>query len=403
MRPPRSALRVAVLVAALGFSPPVIGPAPADTSSWNLRSASHVPGAWSADRSIEVAWDDPSADDTSVGYSFAWTANADTVPDEVADASTLTTVSPDLADGAAHRFHVRAQAADGTWSAPEHLGPFAIDATAPHSARISAPLQNVQTANRFAVRWWVGDAVSGIASYDARYRVRSGSTFTAYTMYRRATSSTSGVFSGRLRTTYCFSARARDRAGNVGAWSGERCTTIPAEADVPHATCGRVGARVVRFRVLVERGLDTTPAAFARDLTAVLCDSRSWIKAETVRFRYDPQGPLLISVRTPASTERRCWQLTNSSVRYYFSCAGSREAVLNGDRWFGGSDYLSYSVRQYRRLLVNHEVGHTLGEHHRGCPRDGAPAPAMMQQSKGLKGCTGNQWPVSYELRSLQR
>ena len=33
-------------------------------------------------------------------------------------------------------------------------------------------------------------------------------------------------FTGARGRTYCFSARARDRAGNVSSWSAERCTAI---------------------------------------------------------------------------------------------------------------------------------------------------------------------------------
>jgi uncharacterized protein DUF3152/hemolysin type calcium-binding protein len=169
----------------------------------------------------------------------------------------------------------------------------------------------------------------------------------------------------------------------------------------PTVPCGDPNGRIERFRVSVDGGLPTTPAQFVRDLFHVLCDQRSWIASTRVRFAYHSQGALLISLRTPDSTERRCRQLTGLSVNRYYSCAGSSEAVLNSDRWFRGSDFWPGSVAQYRRMLVNHEVGHTLGQHHRGCSEAGRPAPVMMQQSKGVDGCTPNPWPLSYELRSL--
>ena len=163
---------------------------------------------------------------------------------------------------------------------------------------------------------------------------------------------------------------------------------------------------MVRFRVLVERGLATKPERFASDVLKVLCDGRSWIGSGRVRFRYDPEGPLLIGLRTPDSTERRCMALIHLTVHRYYSCATRSEVVLNSDRWFGGSESWAGSVTRYRQMLVNHEVGHALGQRHRGCPTDGNPAPVMMQQSKGTstgdKTCRPNPWPLSYEKRSLR-
>ena len=174
----------------------------------------------------------------------------------------------------------------------------------------------------------------------------------------------------------------------------------------PSATCGAPGGRIVKFRVLVERGLPTTPARFVDDLRSVLCDRRSWIASGKVRFRYDPNGSLLIGLRTPASSERRCMQVVHLSVRRYYSCGSVREIVLNSDRWFKGSDYWPGTVAAYRQMLVNHETGHALGQRHRTCTRNGSPAPVMMQQSKGMTNgghtCTPNPWPLGYELRAIR-
>lgn len=184
--------------------------------------------------------------------------------------------------------------------------------------------------------------------------------------------------------------------------AGRSYLTGPAR---PSPTCGRPGARVVRFRVLVESGLPTTPAQFVAELRKVLCDERSWIGSGKVRFRYDPNGPLLIGLRTPDSTEGRCMALIHLSVNHYYSCATRSEVVLNSDRWFRGSDFWPGPVPAYRQMLVNHEVGHALGQRHRSCPKDGNPAPVMMQQSKGMttgdNTCKPNPWPLGYEKKSL--
>lgn len=165
-------------------------------------------------------------------------------------------------------------------------------------------------------------------------------------------------------------------------------------------TCGDPGGRLVSYRVSVQQGLRTTRTRFAEQVARILCDERSWIASGRVRFRYDPHGPTLISLRSAAETERRCMQMIGLSVRMMWSCAsrGDGEAVLNADRWFGGSPSWPGSVARYRHMLVNHEVGHLLGHGHKGCGASGRRAPVMMQQSKGTAGCLTNPWPLDREL-----
>jgi len=180
-----------------------------------------------------------------------------------------------------------------------------------------------------------------------------------------------------------------------------------ATASVPRAACGSTGARrTIAFRVAVDATLATTRVAFARALRRVLCDERSWIASRAVRFRYDPNGAVLYGLRTPDNTETRCRQLIGLSVHRTYSCATHREVVLNSARWFGGSAKWPGPLTEYRRMLVDHETGHVLGLRHQDCPREGAKAPVMMQQSKGLtssngKTCLINPWPLPRELARL--
>jgi hypothetical protein len=99
-------------------------------------------------------------------------------------------------------------------------------------------------------------------------------------------------------------------------------------------------------------------------------------------------------------------ELIGLSVERFYSCAGIDEVVLNADRWFTGSPSWPGSLPRYRRMLVNHEVGHILGMRHRVCPATGAKAPVMMQQSIALDlggfTCVPNPWPLPDEVAILR-
>ena len=79
---------------------------------------------------------------------------------------------------------------------------------------------------------------------------------------------------------------------------------------------------------------------------------------------------------------------------------------MNADRWRNAVTHWDADLADYRGYLVNHEVGHLIGQRHPmpRCPVPGQPAATMEQQTGSLAGCTGNAWPRPWEIeRAAQR
>lgn len=83
-----------------------------------------------------------------------------------------------------------------------------------------------------------------------------------------------------------------------------------------------------------------------------------------------------------------------------YSCQLGSVVALNADRWRTATPQWTGDLDDYRRMLINHEVGHLLGQHHPvgGCTTPGAPAAVMVQQSTNLDECTANPWPLDWEV-----
>ena len=180
-------------------------------------------------------------------------------------------------------------------------------------------------------------------------------------------------------------------------------------AEVPDAGTGRLltvpgtrapavepaGADVVQVRVQVEEGLPADGAAVAGTVMDVLQDPRGWGPDGWAFARTDDaegaeEADVTVVVASPDLTDRLCAPLRTGGV---LSCRNGDRAVLTWYRWVNGAEGYGEDRAGYRQYLVSHEVGHFLGHGHDPCSAPGEPAPVMLQQTKGLQGCTPNPWP----------
>jgi len=150
------------------------------------------------------------------------------------------------------------------------------------------------------------------------------------------------------------------------------------------------------YAVEVEGGLGISPRRFAAAVERTLADRRGWRSPGVRAFRRVEEDAVAfrVTLASPATTDRLCAPL-QTNRRY--SCFHAGRAVLNARRWTTGTAGYRGRLADYRRYMVNHEVGHGLGRGHSSCPRRGARAPVMLQQTKGLGGCRPGPWPLDLE------
>lgn len=146
----------------------------------------------------------------------------------------------------------------------------------------------------------------------------------------------------------------------------------------------------------VEKGIELSERQAAVEIETILAHPRGWTSDGRNSFQLVASGPsdFDVKIATPGTVDEICGAaglLTRGEV----NCTVGRTVVVNLKRWVLGSEQFDGPVSEYRALIINHEVGHRLGRGHVTCGGDGEPAPAMMQQIKGLHGCVANAWPYA--------
>jgi hypothetical protein len=159
-------------------------------------------------------------------------------------------------------------------------------------------------------------------------------------------------------------------------------------AGVSVAAAGSSGT-LRRYTVRVETSSGLKADKVGRQIAGVLNDPRSWAGSGNVRFALvaDPdRADFTVTLASPRMAMKSCKPEPSS-------CTSGADVVIDAAVWRGevAEDFASTSA--WQAYLVNHAVGHLLGGRHEDCQKKGKPAPVMMPQESGLRGCTANPWP----------
>lgn len=189
--------------------------------------------------------------------------------------------------------------------------------------------------------------------------------------------------------------------GSPSASSSSSAPKIPASGPGTFATAGGTsgtvggkGGRVLSYKVVVEDGLTQSAADVAEQVEGILADPRGWTADGRSGFRRVSSGTadFVVRLATPGTVDAICGKY-GLNTRGEVNCNVGKDVVVNLKRWLLATPVYAADVDAYRALIINHEVGHFLGHGHVTCPGAGKPAPAMMQQIKGMLGCKPNVWP----------
>lgn len=179
-------------------------------------------------------------------------------------------------------------------------------------------------------------------------------------------------------------------------------TTAATVATTTTTTAPPVGPVPVPVALRLDRRTgDAATADFEAVVQATLTDPRGWQQAGFA-FSFTPDAPYTVVLAEGPVVHELCKPY---DVGGRFSCQNGPVVALNADRWRHATRQWTGDLATYKQMLVNHEVGHLLGQHHPAvhCPKAGERAPVMAQQSTELDGCLPNPWPLPHEVACAAR
>ena len=152
----------------------------------------------------------------------------------------------------------------------------------------------------------------------------------------------------------------------------------------------------INFSLKIDSTLGLKVDCIGNLITSILNDTRGWVKVTEKEFQLveGTEKEFEFIFASPEKTDELCYPLETNGI---YSCRNEDLIIINFFRWVNGAIDFGSDLETYRLYLINHEVGHILGWGHVGCPKEGALAPVMMQQSKSTMGCRPYGWPI-YEI-----
>ena len=157
---------------------------------------------------------------------------------------------------------------------------------------------------------------------------------------------------------------------------------------------------LINFALKIEPSIPIGPDCMGKLITSILNDPRGWNNITEKEFLLvsEEDADFTFIFSSPDKTDELCAPLETNGI---YSCRNEEEIIINYFRWENGAIDFGNDMKTYRLYLINHETGHILGWGHTGCPKDGALAPVMTQQSKTTDGCTPYGWPL-YEIIDMK-
>jgi subtilisin family serine protease len=178
-----------------------------------LTSTSHVVNVWSNDNTIDFTWSGAQGTGSEVaGYSYFWTTNPASVPNDTIDTSEEAVTSPPLIDSDDWYFHLRTADQAGNWTSTVHLGPFKIDTAVP--SKPATP--NVTPGVNQVSLSWTANPETDVENYEIW---RSFSEIGGYTLIATTSQINYTDTTANAGATYYYKIRAIDRANNISDYS----------------------------------------------------------------------------------------------------------------------------------------------------------------------------------------